>query len=192
MDNKVCSSCQKPTKRSLAFSVEGEDSTLNFPVGESDPSEPVVPCISTCATVPVTEPDISNSVTVSEKVQERHIKDHSSRKIREKVGGGIIVSVARESAGDIKLGEHFEGLCGELLEINNSLLMALLEDSQGDSLEYDRLDDMIQSLEAEIYQSTTGGHGLGTHIIGNSDEDGENHAANISGRFGCYDWSDSS
>ncbi|KAK4803717.1 hypothetical protein SAY86_003534 [Trapa natans] len=101
-------------------------------------------------------------------------------------------SVARESAGDIKLGEHFEGLCGELLEINNSLLMALLEDSQGDSLEYDRLDDMIQSLEAEIHQSTTGGHGLGTHIIGNSDEDGENHAANISGRFGCYDWSDSS
>ncbi|KAK4799479.1 hypothetical protein SAY86_024844 [Trapa natans] len=82
MDNKVCSSCQKPTKRSLAFSVEGEDSTLNFPVGESDPSEPVVPCISTCATVPVTEPEISNSVTVSEKVQERHIKDHSSSKTR--------------------------------------------------------------------------------------------------------------
>ncbi|KAK4744393.1 hypothetical protein SAY87_010705 [Trapa incisa] len=93
------------------------------------------------------------------------------------------------AAHDIKLlGEYFEGVCGEVLEINNAVLMSLLEDSQGDSQEFDQLNDMIQSLEAEIYQNSTDGHGLGMCIIGNSDEDDENPAANISGRFGSYDW----
>lgn len=67
MDSKKCMSCQKPTKRSLNFSVDGDDSTSSFVAGESK-SSGLVPFVSNCVAVPVAGTNISNSRTVAEKV----------------------------------------------------------------------------------------------------------------------------
>lgn len=91
----------------------------------------------------------------------------------------------------VKLCEGFEGLDVEALKMNDDILKSLLEeDSPGDDQEYDRLNEVIRSLEAEIHRGTTDGLNLGSKTISCSTYDGEGLADNVRGRAGSHDWSE--
>lgn len=97
----------------------------------------------------------------------------------------------RSADDNIRFHEYFQGLDVEVLEIDTAVLMSLLEDSLADDQEYDRLNDVIRSLEAEIHQDTADGHDLRTHTRVIRDGD-ENPGIDNTERPGSRDWSDSS
>ncbi|OWM81020.1 hypothetical protein CDL15_Pgr007051 [Punica granatum] len=103
-----------------------------------------------------------------------------------------LVLESRGIANNVKLHEDFEGIDVEVLEINSSILKSLLEDAQGDDQDYDQLNDVIRSLEAEIDPSSLAGHDLGTHtkVINDLVAGDENSTINSRGRDGSRDWSE--
>lgn len=65
--SEKCMSCHKSTKRSLNFSMEGDDGALSFAVVEPEGCEHV-PSNSNCATELMGQPSISTSRAILQKV----------------------------------------------------------------------------------------------------------------------------
>ncbi|KAK4796297.1 hypothetical protein SAY86_028623 [Trapa natans] len=79
-----------------------------------------------------------------------------------------------------ELHEGFGGIDVGVLESSHDILMSLMEDSQGDEQEFDRLNDFIQSLEAEIHLGATEGLGLGPETTYGPAYDGEDPSDDFS------------
>ncbi|KAK4746099.1 hypothetical protein SAY87_012411 [Trapa incisa] len=73
----------------------------------------------------------------------------------------------------IELHEVLGGIELGVLETSHDILMSLMEDSQGDDQELDRLNDFIQSLEAEIHRGTADGPSLVSETVYGPTYDGE-------------------